>query len=276
LPALALLLLLPALAAHSAFGDAAGDGLVLEVSEKLTPDLGAAPVVFSVRNDYGEEDLFSGGGHDALESAGAWQLQIFDQGGRKISFVQGRNRPSPDGIPWSGTTSAGAPLPDGFYKARFVWLDAAKRTHATGEASVSLFTPLEIRKFSDLKLRVDYTGEGLALTFTESLIFRPGESRIKDEALPALRGIVSLLKSYPENQVLVRGHTDATGAMQKNLSLSLQRAAGVSRYLESGGIAAARLSYKGLGSAQPVVSNATEAGRARNRRVEVVILKTTF
>lgn len=272
LPALALLLSLPASRnAYSSFGESAA--VLLEVMERMTTDLAAPPVTFFVRNNSGQADLFADAGTDLLKAAKAWQIQVFDQGGRKISFIQGRGVPSLDVIPWSGM-SGGQSLPDGFYKARFVWLDAANRPHATEAATVSLATPLEISRLYGMKLQVDYTPEGLMLTFRESMIFLPGETRIMPAAVPALREIAGFLKAYPRNRVQVRGHTDSSGSLQRNALLSGQRAAGLCRYLGENGIAAERLEYNGMGSARPVASNATEAGRARNRRVEVIILKT--
>lgn len=271
--ALALLISLPfARRAYSAFGESAG--VALEVMERMTADLAAPPVAFYVRNDLRQEDPFLGPGEDRLKDAGAWQVQIFDQDGRKISYVQGRGAPEAAVIHWAGLSASGQAIPDGFYKARFVWLDAAGRPHATDAATVSLATPLELRRLSAMNLRVEYTAEGLVLTFKESMIFRPGEAGIKEEALPALDEIAGLLKAYPENRVLVRGYTDALGTLRNNMALSGLRAAGICRYLEASGIMAGRLASKGMGPARPLASNATEAGRARNRRVEVVVLKT--
>lgn len=268
----ALLLLLPARSAHTAFGEAAA-GVELEAVEKLTPDLTAAPVSFRVRES---ADPFAAAGSGELAGVTAWQIQVFDQGGRKVSFMQGRGRPPAGGIPWAGLSAGGEPLRDGFYKAKFVWQGADKRPRATEAASVSLSTPPELRKLSLSKLRVAYTADGLSLTFAEGLLFRPGESLIKEEALPALLEISEFLKSCPRNRVLVRGHSDASGSLQRNLALSGERAARFCRFLADHGIAAARLAYAGLGPSRPLASDDTEEGRARNRRVEVVVLKRTL
>jgi len=68
----------------------------------------------------------------------------------------------------------------------------------------------------------------------------------------------------------IQGHTDNVGAPAANLKLSQDRAAAVKAYLVQGGVAAARLTTSGLGDTKPVADNRTDAGRAENRRVELV------
>ncbi|HBB67886.1 MAG TPA: hypothetical protein DEF68_10800 [Elusimicrobia bacterium] len=277
LAALALLLALPARPGHSAFGENEDRmEVALEAMERLTPDLTAPPVSFAVRKNDPQAGLFSDGADDGSDNVGAWQIQIYDQSGRKRSFIQGVNSPFAAALPWAGISSDGDPLPDGFYNARLVWTDSNKRVHTTQKISVSLFTPLEIRNLSARKLRLKYTEEGLVLGIAENLIFKSGQSKIQDEALPALREISVLLKSYAKNMVTVRGYTDSSGSSRRNLLLSGERAARVYQYLVDAGIDPGRLTYQGLGSVRPVASNTTETGRAQNRRVEVVVLKKTI
>ncbi|MBS0407147.1 MAG: OmpA family protein [Proteobacteria bacterium] len=85
-----------------------------------------------------------------------------------------------------------------------------------------------------------------------------------------LAQMTALLKAQPALKVYIVGHTDNAGTLAHNLTLSQQRAESVVRALETRGIAAARLAAKGLASYAPVASNDDEAGRARNRRVELV------
>jgi OOP family OmpA-OmpF porin len=83
------------------------------------------------------------------------------------------------------------------------------------------------------------------------------------------------LKTYPKNDVLVEGHTDSSGNAAYNLSLSRLRAEHVRDYLiKEGGLDAQRFRIVGYGQTQPIADNATREGRAQNRRVEVIILKT--
>jgi outer membrane protein OmpA-like peptidoglycan-associated protein len=92
-------------------------------------------------------------------------------------------------------------------------------------------------------------------------------------SLPVLDGVATLLRGHREVERLrIEGHTDDRGAAGHNLDLSRRRAAAAVRYLVQAGIDPARLESAGLGSSRPVASNATAAGRARNRRLEFVIV----
>lgn len=94
---------------------------------------------------------------------------------------------------------------------------------------------------------------------------------IKPESRPALDQIAELMNDNPELKILVVGHTDNQGAMDYNLDLSMRRARAIVAELSGAyGIAADRLTPAGAGFMSPVASNRTEAGRAENRRVELV------
>lgn len=276
--ALSAILLLPAgQSIYPAFWENAGQlKLTLEAMERLTPSLTEDPVTFAIRIGDPEIGTFFPVDETELNDISAWQIQILDRSGRKVSFVQGRNKPSSVMIPWSGFSNSGEPLPDGFYAAKFVWMDSGKRVHTTGKTSFSLFTPLEIKELADRKLKLNYTNEGLVISVAESMLFEPGHAAIRGEALSALSEIASFLGAYAKNRAVVRGYTDSSGSINRNLILSRERAAGVHRYLINAGIDPNRLTYEGLGAAKPVASNTTEAGRSRNRRVEVIVLRTTM
>lgn len=95
-------------------------------------------------------------------------------------------------------------------------------------------------------------------------------ANIKDESKTTLDQIVSVLKENSDWKMVVEGHTDNIGGESFNQTLSEKRAEAVKKYLSDAGIAASRLTAKGLGLSKPVATNDTEAGRARNRRVELV------
>lgn len=112
------------------------------------------------------------------------------------------------------------------------------------------------------------------------LRYESGEAKIKPEGYQMLNQLVELLKASPPNQLIrVEGHADSMeiGPSLKSLyptnwDLSKARATGVLRYLvEKGGIDSARISSIGYGATKPVMSNATEDGRSKNRRVEIVL-----
>ena len=84
-----------------------------------------------------------------------------------------------------------------------------------------------------------------------------------------------MLTQYEQTYVDVYGHTDSSGSDAYNQGLSERRAAAVADYLSSHGVQSARLGTRGFGETQPVASNATEDGRAANRRVEIKIVPVT-
>jgi outer membrane protein OmpA-like peptidoglycan-associated protein len=103
------------------------------------------------------------------------------------------------------------------------------------------------------------------------IYFDTNKSEVKPESKPALEEIAKLLKQEAGLRLKVVGHTDMTGAMEANLRLSLARGEAVVQALVAQhGIAASRLKGHGVGPLAPVASNATEEGRAKNRRVELV------
>ena len=102
--------------------------------------------------------------------------------------------------------------------------------------------------------------------------FDTGRATIKPESEPVLSEIVSLMNANAEWKFRVEGHTDNVGAKAMNQTLSQQRAAAVVTWLAQNGIDKARLVAQGFGDSKPIADNATEEGRAKNRRVELVKL----
>jgi OOP family OmpA-OmpF porin len=103
------------------------------------------------------------------------------------------------------------------------------------------------------------------------IYFDTGKSEIKAESEPALKEIAKMLQADPRLKLYVVGHTDNVGTYAANLTLSNSRADAVVKALVGRyAVAASRLQPFGAGPTAPVQSNATEAGRARNRRVELV------
>ncbi len=81
------------------------------------------------------------------------------------------------------------------------------------------------------------------------------------------------MKEYPEIEIEIRGHTDSMGKYESNMRLSQMRAESVRRYLIAQGIDPKRMRAVGFGPSSPIADNRTAAGRAKNRRIEVVRLK---
>jgi len=102
--------------------------------------------------------------------------------------------------------------------------------------------------------------------------FGGGAATLPTEAFPVLNRAVQVLQSNPNLRVEVQGHSDSRGQRETNLRLSRERAQAVADYLVQEGIAASRLEVAGFGPDRPVATNNTAAGRALNRRVELVPL----
>jgi outer membrane protein OmpA-like peptidoglycan-associated protein len=103
------------------------------------------------------------------------------------------------------------------------------------------------------------------------LLFDTGKTEIKADSNAQLDQMAALLKAQPVLKVLIVGHTDNVGSIDANLALSEGRAKAVVAALAQRGIAAGRLQARGVANFAPVASNAAEDGRARNRRVEMVV-----
>lgn len=102
--------------------------------------------------------------------------------------------------------------------------------------------------------------------------FASGQSRLRPEARANLQRVVEFVGRFPDKNVLIEGHTDNQGGDNLNQVLSQQRAERVRDALVQEGVARERLTAVGLGMGRPIADNATAEGRARNRRVEIVVL----
>ncbi|MDD4052427.1 MAG: OmpA family protein, partial [candidate division Zixibacteria bacterium] len=106
------------------------------------------------------------------------------------------------------------------------------------------------------------------------LSFDIGKSDIKDSHVPLLEKVKTIIEMFPESKLAVEGHTDATGDPKANVQLSEKRAYAVMQYLrQSMLLSADRINAIGYGSEKPVASNETSEGRAKNRRIDIVIMK---
>lgn len=114
-------------------------------------------------------------------------------------------------------------------------------------------------------------GEGIVVNFKEQVLFGFDQAQLNTSAEDNLDKLVNVLQKYPETNIQVIGHTDSRGSEDYNQKLSEQRANRVVEYLKNHGIASSRLSAKGMGEMDPIASNETDEGRAKNRRVEFVI-----
>ena len=119
---------------------------------------------------------------------------------------------------------------------------------------------------------VERVGEGIKITLKENMVnFGFDSSNLAETAKSNLDKLATVLANNPDTNISIYGYTDSKGADAYNLSLSDRRAAAVRSYLSSKGVAASRMVTKGMGEADPVATNDTDAGRAQNRRVEFAI-----
>lgn len=102
--------------------------------------------------------------------------------------------------------------------------------------------------------------------------FQSGSATLTPAGTAILNEMVVALQQVGDQQVQVIGHTDDVGRREANVALSLQRAIAVKAYLEGHGVAADNLSVQGFGPDRPIADNTTDAGRARNRRIEFRVL----
>jgi len=122
-------------------------------------------------------------------------------------------------------------------------------------------------------VRVDSTGCAMAqVMILKGVLFETGSAQLKEESRAALDVFAATLKRYPNMKVQVAGYTDSRGSRRLNEQLSERRARSVVSYLIAMGVSAENMMAKGYGPADPVADNATAAGRAANRRVELHIL----
>jgi outer membrane protein OmpA-like peptidoglycan-associated protein len=115
-------------------------------------------------------------------------------------------------------------------------------------------------------------GEGIIVKFDSGILFDFDSSNLKEASKDNIKKLAASLNQYPGTDIKVIGHTDSRGTETYNMSLSERRAAAVKAYAVSQGVPSARLSTVGKGFSEPIGDNATEAGRATNRRVEIVIV----
>jgi outer membrane protein OmpA-like peptidoglycan-associated protein len=117
------------------------------------------------------------------------------------------------------------------------------------------------------------TPEGIKVALDAAVLFDFGKDRLKPAAKATLAKVAAILASYPDAKVRIEGHTDSVAADAYNLKLSQRRAVAVKKALVAAKLPKTlTIDTAGFGETRPIADNATEAGRAKNRRVEVYIL----
>ncbi|HEX9955347.1 MAG TPA: OmpA family protein [Allosphingosinicella sp.] len=128
------------------------------------------------------------------------------------------------------------------------------------------------RKTQGTGVVVEREGDELVLTMPAGITFPINSYEIQPQFYSTLEQVAQTLVTYPSTLIDVYGHTDPSGGDAINIPLSKNRAESVANYLSQRGVNRTRIATQGFGSSQPVASNATEAGRQQNRRVELRVV----
>ena len=118
-------------------------------------------------------------------------------------------------------------------------------------------------------------GSAILVNLPDGVTFDVASYSLKPSFRTTLDQVADSLIKYPNSLIDVYGHTDSTGSEAYNQTLSENRARTVAGYLQSRGVPAARIRSQGFGETMPVADNTTEAGRMKNRRVEIKIVPVT-
>jgi outer membrane protein OmpA-like peptidoglycan-associated protein len=130
-------------------------------------------------------------------------------------------------------------------------------------------------KLAGTGVSVTRNGNNITLNLPSNVTFATGSADLNSQFFNTLQGVTLVLKEYDKTVIEVAGHTDNVGSEDYNKGLSERRASSVASYLSGQGVKQARLLTVGAGETYPVASNASEAGRSQNRRVELTIVPVT-
>ena len=119
--------------------------------------------------------------------------------------------------------------------------------------------------------KVERVGEGIKITFDSGILFDFDSSELRQASKEDIQSLTDVLSDYEDTNILFAGHTDSKGAEDYNQALSERRAKSVALYTAQQGIDGERMIIQGYGEGDPVADNSTEAGRQKNRRVEIAI-----
>lgn len=120
-------------------------------------------------------------------------------------------------------------------------------------------------------ISVTRAGDRIILNMPGNITFATDQDGLRPGFFPTLNSVAIVLRKFDKTLIDVNGHTDSTGSLAHNQDLSERRALAVAGYLGGQGVEQRRISAVGFGPSQPIASNASEAGRAQNRRVEILI-----
>lgn len=130
----------------------------------------------------------------------------------------------------------------------------------------------ELEKINGAQVETINEGQAIKVTFESGILYATNSSTLNASAQNSLSSFAASLQNNPDTDVEIYGYTDNTGNDNINIPLSEKRAESVYNFLLSKGVSGSRMMSQGMGSSNPIDTNSTAAGRAKNRRVEIYIL----
>ncbi len=195
----------------------------------------------------------------------AWRVVVYSPYGKPFKVFEGKGKPQ-GRIIWDGVGDNGE-LVDSAEDYKVVVENVSDAVGNSAEP-VSQIAPTDIL--------VIPTPQGLKIRIS-SIHFDFDSARITDKkSLKILTRLSQILKKYPDYKICIVGHTDSDGEEDYNLYLSVARAESVRRFLKRKGIHTSRMEIAGFGESQPIDTNETPEGKARNRRVEFYLIKPSY
>jgi OmpA-OmpF porin, OOP family len=232
---------------------------------KATPQPAKA-IPQSITKTINEEEKTSALNKPLLKSLMPWLLLL---GGALIGLLYLRSCKSQTGDTPTAATTTVADVPKTNTSAPTAAASDKVLKLTEGEIKVKTgsFLDLLYSKITDANADLSKS-----LTF-DNVNFAKYKTDLTDSSKIQLDDLVKIMKAYPSVSIKINGYTDSRGDADENKTLSKGRAASVKSYLSSKGIADDRMVSEGLGQANPIADNETEAGRAKNRRIEAVVTK---
>ncbi len=124
----------------------------------------------------------------------------------------------------------------------------------------------------DLKnAKIERVGEGIKITFDSGILFNTNSAVLSTAAKTNIDNLAQTLQKYDDTNIIIEGHTDASGTEVNNQALSERRALSVQNYTTAKGVLPGRITAQGFGETLPVADNTSVTGKQANRRVEVAI-----
>lgn len=158
-------------------------------------------------------------------------------------------------------TPAPAPAPTISVIDGYAWTAGMAQLDVKAAEAAKAHGAVEVARSPDNRVMLRATGDAA---------FESGSSRLNQKFIAFLDSIAGVLAAHPSIRVGIAGHTDSVGSEAVNQRLSKERADAALAHLVAKGVVQSRISAEGRGESEPIASNDTPAGRAENRRVEMM------